>query len=261
MAQLRANVRTTVANELVYVCNTALSADRVPLWDSEAQELTLRRVRAGLMLGLDALSSAPGVEGDAEVLGRVPVALIFRTGYARTLDAARLALKSRRRGLLVGPGGPLDALDQPLLKTWTEALTDRHPHLPGDRTPRTAEDLSRMRGFAEVVGSLVDFPGGGRPETAGLCAWVLTQLVRDVLGLEDSGPLPLSHLATAHRALFADGAVTETARAAIFAAAERKGLVHRPTVEFLLAWAAEELAQQTPENLEARFCAPLVLGP
>lgn len=255
------HVRAVVLQELAYVCNTALSADRVPLWDDEAQELVLRRVRAGLALGLDSLSSGPATTTDAEVLANVPLALVFRTGYGRMLAAAEPARRARRRGLLAGPGGPVDAVDQPLLRTWVEALTERHPQLPGGRVPRTTHDLTTMHGFALLVADLVDFPAGGRPDTAGLCAWVLTQVVRTLLGLGDTGPLPASRLPEAHRVLFDQAEVRpEAARRAREIWAERGGA--RPqSIDFLLTWAADELGPVAVEALEGRFVHALVLGP
>jgi hypothetical protein len=260
LMHLSGETAQVVQQELAYVANTALSADRVPLWDEAAQETVLRRVRTGLALGLDALSTGGGAAGDAEVLARVPLALVFRTGYARVLDAAEPARRARRRGLLAASGGPVEAVDLPLLKRWVEALTDRHPHLPDGRLPRSAQDLEHMRAFAALVGDLVDFPAGGRPDEAGLCAWVLTQVVRSVLGLEGSGPLPVGAVVRAHGALFTDGHVSESQRSAVRAAFLAAGGRRPATIDALLAWAEEELGAVAPEAIEPRFCAPLVLG-
>lgn len=261
LGRLDADLRAIVLQELAYVCNTALSADRVSLWDEPAQEHVLRRVRAGLGLGLDALSAGPSPRTDADILAEVPLAIVFRTGYGRMLEAAEPARRARRRGLLVGPGGPIDAVDQPLLRTWVEALTDRHPHLPGDRIPRTAADLAHMRGFAEVAAELVDFPAGGRPDDAGLGAWVLTQLLRAALGLVGAGPLAAGRLAEAHGLLFRDGAVSPEGRARMLDAWRAAGRTTPQTLDFLLTWAAEELAGVPVSQLEGRFCTALVLGP
>jgi hypothetical protein len=261
LTALTGEIAGIVAQELAYVANTALSADRVALWDEAAQETVLRRVRTGLSLGLDALSAGGGARGDAEVLARVPLALVFRTGYARVLDAAEPARRARRRGLLVGAGGgPVDAIDLPLLKRWVEAMTARHPQLPEGRLPRSAADLERMRAFAAMVGDLVDFPSGGRPDDAGLCAWVLTQVVRARLGLEGPGPLPLESLRPAHEALFVAGKVTEEQRASLRSVFFAAGGRRVETVDALLAWVEDELGGVAPEAIEPRFCAPLVLA-
>lgn len=261
IATLDAQTRAVVLQELAYVCNTALSADRVPLWDEAAQEHVLRRVRAGLSLGLDALSEGATPRSDADVLADVPLALVFRAGYGRMLEAAEPARRARRRGLLSGPGGPVDAVDQPLLRSWVEALTDRHPHLPDDRIPRTTADLARMRAFAEVVADLVDFPAGGRSDDAGLCAWVLTQVVRGLLGLSDFGRVPAPRLAEAHALLFAQGGLSPAGREAARAQWLEQGGRRPQTIDFLLTWAAEELAAVDPTALEGRFCTALLLGP
>lgn len=261
LAALDPETQRLVQQELAYVCNTALSADRVPLWDEAAQELVLRRVRAGLALGLDALSAGATPRTDADVLADIPLALVFRTGYARMCDAAEPARRARRRGLLSAASGPIDAVDPPLLRQWTAALTDRHPHLPEARIPRTSADLARMRGFADVIGDLVDFPAGGRPESAGLCAWVFTQIVRGMRGIEGAGPLPVSHLQAVHGILFADGDVAPKGQETARSTWAQRGGKRSQTMDFLLAWSAEELAAVAPADLEGRYCTSLILGP
>lgn len=260
LAGLSGETALVVAQELAYVANTALSADRVPLWDDAAQEVVLRRLRTGLALGLDALSPGGGASGDAEVLATVPLALVFRTGYARVLEAAEPARRARRRGLLAGPGGPVDALDLPILKRWVEAMTDRHPNLPEGRLPRSTAELDRMRAFSALVGDLVDFPAGGRPDEAGLCAWVLTQVLRARLELGGPGPLPVDALGRAHEALFTAGRVTDVDRERFRALFLAQGGRRTETIDALLAWAEDELGGLTPESIEPRFCAPLVLA-
>ena len=71
-----------------------------------------------------------------------------------------------------------------------------------------------------------------------LCAWVLTQIVRDLRGLEGPGPLPVGHLRAAHALLFAEGDVSTAGRDAARATWARRRGKRPQTLDFLLSWAA-----------------------
>ncbi len=260
LAALDERTRAAVTEELAYVCNTALSADRVALWDTPATLRVMERVRAGLALGLDALGDGP--EDDRRVLTEHPVALIFRTGYARTLDAAEAARRARRRGLLAGKEGPdkspIDAVDAPALRLIVAAMTSRHPQMADGRTPSTADDLQVLRACGGLIEDLVDFPGDVRPDATGLCAWRLTRIARDLIGLEGQGALPITTIPIVHGALFADGRVTDAARSAAHSAWLRLGGKRAATIDYLLDLAALELAAVAPAEVDPRAVSMLV---
>ena len=98
----------TLAELLGYVANMMLSADRVQLWDEEAKEQTLRRLRAGLTLALELLNGPEAdSQRDAEILSKHHLNYLFRLGYERMVSVARpvwrvyqLQQKSQRQVLL-----------------------------------------------------------------------------------------------------------------------------------------------------------------
>ena len=251
IAALEPEVRDAVHAELAYVSNMALSADRVELWDLDAQEAVLRRLRAGLLLGLAVLAQTE--EAEQQVLATVPLALIFRAGYGRALDAAGPARRLRRRGLLAAEWGPVEAIDVASLRTWAEALTGRHPTLVGGRFPERLEDCARMRAQAEVIADIVRFAQLGDTTPHRWVAIAATRLTCDLVGLDGKSALPASAMANAHRALFDAGQVTPAARATARSAWKRLGGERPEVADSVLDLLAEEMAAQSPDALEPRF--------
>lgn len=246
-----------VQGALGYVANMALSADRIEAWDDVAAEQTLARLRAGLVLGLDALAGPEAdAERDAEVLSATALALIFRTGYARTLDAVKPLRRAARDGLLSGPEGRLDGIDLAALEPWAEALGDRHPRTPDGPASRAA-DLTRMQRHAALIAALARAAGKGRPRAVGIGRWLLTWMARDLVGLEGPGPLPPERVEHAHRALFADGALRADARAAArdwwTRAGGEAGPAGRQALGCLLDALEQAAAAVAPTDLEPRF--------
>ena len=69
-AYFNLETRTVVLAELAYVANMALAADRIEPWDLDAYESVVRRLRAGLLLGLSIL--AQDAAAAREVVATVP---------------------------------------------------------------------------------------------------------------------------------------------------------------------------------------------
>ena len=82
------------------------------------------------------------------------------------------------------PAGATAALDIPTLETWTERLTQRHPHLGDGQHPSTLEELELLRLWSTriaQVGIMLD----NRPMEQGAICWLWTQFLRHELGCED----------------------------------------------------------------------------
>jgi len=247
-----------VQASLGYVANMALSADRVEPWDLDAQAAVLRRLRAGLVLGLDSLAGPDAdVETDARVLADVPVATIFRTGYGRMVEAAS-PIRRVRPALRIGPD-PIGAVDLPALRPWAEALTGRHPTRPDGEPLADAADLQKARAVADTVAALVRV-AVERPPERGLGAWLVTWLARDLLGIEGPGPLPADRLTDAHTALFADGALRPETAAAAESWWSRAGGDDAPGSKALTDAAVESMAAVAACDLEPRFLPLLWIG-
>lgn len=250
----------SVQGALGYVANMALSADRVEAWDEEGQAETLDRLRAGLVLGLDALAGPDAdPQLDAEVLADTTLALIFRTGYARTLAAARPLQRPLRDDLLAGPGGRTDAVDLPALRPWAEALAERHPRHP-DGPFSTGAALADAQHHAELLAELARVAGATRPREIGLGAWLITWMTRDLIGLDGPGALPPHRLADAHRALFADGAFAPAARDAAADWWRRAGGSDPFALEQLVDAATDAMAALHPAKLDPRYLPLWFIG-
>ncbi len=256
--------RRAVQEALAYLANMALAADRVEPWDLEGQRPVLDRVRAGLLLGLDALAGADADPArDAALLVDTSLVLVFRTGHARVLEAARPLTKAVQAKRLAGPGGRVDGVDLAALRPWAESLSARHPQRP-DGTPfATPADLETARQRATLIAELADVAGDARPPEAGLAAWLFTQLTLDLLGLEGRSTLPLVRVAEAHRAIFRDGQLRADARAAAGVAWRRLGGRTDAALDAILAEAIEQMGHVAPETAadEPRFLPMWRVGP
>lgn len=242
-----------VQGALGYVANMALSADRVEAWDEEAGAETLGRLRAGLVLGLDLLAGPDADRRrDAQVLAETALAIIFRTGYGRMVEAARPLRKAAEAGLLAGTDGRLGGVDLPALAPWAEALGGRHPQTP-DGPPTRGEALDAMRHHGALLAELGRVAGPERPRAVGVGAWLATWMARDLVGLDGPGALPPEKLADAHRALFADGAMRADARDAAADWWRRAGGADPFALVALIEAVEEAMAALDPADLEPRF--------
>lgn len=249
-----------VQGALGYIANMALSADRVEPWDEPAQVATLDRLRAGLVLGLDALAGPDADPArDAEVLAKTTLALVFRTGYARTLEVAAPLRRPLRDELLTGLGGRVDGVDLPALRPWAESLTDRHPQSP-DGPFINGDQLAHARHRAELIAELARVAGRDRPRAIGIGAWLITWMARDLIGLDGPGALPADRLADAHRALFARGRFTPAAREAAADWWRRAGGDDPFALEQLVDAATESLAGVDPADLDPRYLPLWFIG-
>ncbi|MFN3197875.1 MAG: DUF6178 family protein [Bradymonadia bacterium] len=245
---------------LAYVLNMALSADRIEAWDTEAAEPVFQRVRAGLALGLDALSAGDvDARADGIRLAEHTPSFIFRTGYGRMQAAARPLTRIVSTGKLRAEGGPADRVDIEPMRTWALALGDRHPQKPDGRPLSSSTDLSEAHQMARNIAALSTAVFSGdlakTVETQpGIGALAFTEITARVLGLDPTQPLPASALEKAHRAMFSEGALTEAARAAAITwwhdRAPEGPIV---ALDMMLQAATEALAQVDVDALEARF--------
>ena len=148
-----------IAEQLGYVANMALSADKVALWDQEQQKTTLQRLQAGLNIALELLNGPQASPvADAESLAQHHVNHLFRLGYEQMLEAARplwrVESMIKRED---DPSALLSAL--PTLKTWTDALLADHPHARGEtgeiKPLNTLSECKVARAAAEMIEDLV----------------------------------------------------------------------------------------------------------
>ena len=171
--------------ETALASNMALSADRVELWDTGSQYQVLQRVRNGIQLGLLVrLGTNASAEALASHLKKHGAIELFRVGYQATIDAAKHARMTTKRNRFRTPAGATAALDIPTLETWTERLTQRHPHLGDGQHPSTLEELELLRLWSTriaQVGIMLD----NRPMEQGAICWLWTQFLRHELGCED----------------------------------------------------------------------------
>lgn len=252
IAALDAPTRERLAEHLGYTANTALSADRTDLLDEDAVRETMERLRAGLVLGLDALAGAPAVPAtDGQLLATHGPTHVFRVGYARTLDAAKPLRANKIRRLLRLDDDPVGALDAPAWRAWGEALLARHPQHPEGR-PLRASELPFAEAWANALSALATIAGEGRPAEIGLGAWLGTGIARAALGEPGLAPLSVDQLADAHRALFEKGAIRPEARAAADAWWTAEG-GDAATLALLLEGLREQVGKLSPEALDPRF--------
>jgi hypothetical protein len=259
---LPAEPRRAVQEGLAYLANMALAADRVEPWDLDGQRPVLDRVRAGLLLGLDALAGADADPArDAALLADTSLVLIFRTGYARIVEAVRPLQKAVQAKRLAGPGGRVDAVDLAPLRPWAEALSARHPQRPDGAPFAAPADLETARGRVALLAELADVAGDARPHDAGVGAWLFTRLTLDLVGIE-GGALPLDRVAEAHRALFHAGHLRPEARAAARDAWRRLGGRTDAALDAVLAEAVEQMGGVAPETAanEPRFLPLWIVG-
>jgi hypothetical protein len=175
-----------VEQQLAYAANMAISADWLEPWDFEGQKATLKRLRAGLIVGLDVLGAADA-RADGRLLASHGPAIVFRTGHARILAAAEPLRHREVRRLLRSGDDPLGALDAVGWRDWAQALLARHPGLPGGaviEVRHLAEVGARARSLAELARR-----AAGRPDEVGIGAWLATGLVRHLLDLPGFGAL------------------------------------------------------------------------
>ncbi|HMU40103.1 MAG TPA: DUF6178 family protein [Pseudomonadota bacterium] len=89
--------RQTLLQELLYLGNRAMSADRVPFSDLSSAEATLHRTAGYLALGMEQLSAQHAADGDggaaraASKLRSVRLEFLFRLGYTLTRRIRKLA--------------------------------------------------------------------------------------------------------------------------------------------------------------------------
>ena len=252
IAALDAPTRERLAEHLGYTANTALSADRTDLADEDAVRETMVRLRAGLVLGLDALAGSPAVPAtDGQTLATHGPTHVFRVGYARMLDAAKPLRLSKIRRLLRLDDDPIGALDAPAWRSWGEALLARHPHHPEGR-PLQASELPFAEAWANALATLATIAGDGRPAEIGLGAWLGTGLARAALGDPGFAPLAADQVEDAHRALFEEGAIRPDARAAAhtwWTAQDGDAA----TLALLLEGLREQLGDQRIDAIDLRF--------
>lgn len=247
-----------VHDELGYVANMILSADRLDPWDFDAQAVSLQRLQAGLVLGLDVLGGGDP-ERDAAVLCDHPLSLVFRHGYARMVAAARPARAVRRA--LRTEADPVGAVDLADLHGWAEALVaDRHPRKPDGSPLASADDLRLATQAATRIAALVSAAGDDRPTETGLATWLTTRLALHLMGRDAEPAIPADALEAAHRALFsAPGELSPEARAEGFVWWADRG-ADPEVLPVLLDEIVHELGQVRPEALEPRFARLFRVG-
>lgn len=253
IASLDAERREQLGAHLGYTANMALSADRVDLTDEDAVRATMTRLRAGLVLGLDALAGSPAVPAaDGQALVNHGPTHVFRTGYARTLEAAKpLRLQAVRR-LLRRDDDPVGALDHATWRAWGEALLARHPIHPEDR-PLRVNELPFAQAWATALAQLVRLAGEARPAECGVGAWLGTGALRAALGDPGLAPIPADQVAAAHRALFEHGRIRSEARGKVSAWWQSLGDADEAALALVLDGLREQIGGLDPAAIDLRF--------
>ncbi|MEZ4472737.1 MAG: DUF6178 family protein [bacterium] len=245
--------------QLGYAANMALSADRREPWDLDGQAETLQRLRAGIVLGLDALGGA-GADpaADAELLLRLGPSVVFRNGYARMLAAAEPLRQRSLRPRLRRGDDPVGAFDVPTWHAWAAGLCGRHPAC-ADGSPIGPGQWIKAAAWARMLASLARVAGDERPAEVGVGAWLATGLARAVLGLDGFGPLPLDRFPEALAALFAEGRLRPEARARAATWWADVGDGQEETLACLLVAFTAQAASVDPRQLDparCRCCCP-----
>lgn len=288
-----------IAEQLGYVANMTLSADRVPLWDREHQSRTLGRLQAGLTIALEILNGEHAdPRADADILSQHHLNHLFRLGYEQMIEAARPVWRvehALKRG--EDPTGALEGL--PHLKTWAEGLLGEHPEgrgESGELTPLQSlsdcqvakeggliiEELVKVSAplYGDLLGEIINAPehislshrGGVAIGPLLISAFFLDR----VKGEKNASPRPLNHdeAMMLHRYCFSSIVEQE-------AADEGEALIYAPLRDQVKAeivdwWRAhggesktaplallrelrEQVASVTPEALDLRF-TPLIWG-
>ncbi|MDF1565573.1 MAG: DUF6178 family protein [Deltaproteobacteria bacterium] len=118
--------RTHLDRALLYLCNMALVADRVPTHDDEAVRLTTARVHATLSLALEELSGGDEAVASGLLQERALKAL-FQVGFTLGLDL-QAALKRALEGAGLGGEALASHFDEPE-RSGIEGLLQRRPVL------------------------------------------------------------------------------------------------------------------------------------
>ncbi|MCB9549752.1 MAG: hypothetical protein H6706_28430 [Myxococcales bacterium] len=212
LGTLDADAADRLVAQLGYAANMALSADRREPWDLEGQAETLHRLRAGLVLGLDAFGGTDARTDALALLTHGP-AVVFRTGYARMVAAAAPLRRRELRPLLRQGDDAVGALDVPLWHAWGAALTARHPQTP-DGGPIGPGQWARASAWGRMLAALTQVAARhDRPVEVGVGAWLATGLARAALDRTGFGPLEIPAFPAALEALFGDRRLRPEARA------------------------------------------------
>jgi hypothetical protein len=178
--------------ETALASNMALSADRVELWDTGGQYHVLQRIRNGIQLGLLLkLGTIATDEMFAELLKSRGAIELFRIGYQATKSAVTDANQAIKRNAFRSNSGALGAIDLPLLETWAERLTQRHPHLGEHAQPGTLEALELIRLWSQRLSSVADLMDQ-RPREVGAICWAWTRFLS--AHFNTKGPFNQTHL-------------------------------------------------------------------
>jgi hypothetical protein len=161
--------RNDLLQELVYLGNQAMSADRVPMDDLAQTEQTLQRTAGYLLLGLAQLCGQKGAQAGSahesavaiDMLRSVPLAYLFRLGHSLTQHVRKLAK------LLVDGGAttvdktlsPTSLLPKPEADALLAILAPRplypvsldDPQKSGARPFASLRDLGRAAQFVEQL--------------------------------------------------------------------------------------------------------------
>ena len=225
--------------ETALASNMALSADRIELWDAEGQHSVLMRVRAGLELGL-ALSLDPSApSGDVgQFLASKGAIQVFRIGYQAVQNAVSSFNRLVRRQVYRGQSGRIGALDVPLLSTWGERLSERHPITETGQIPSTLEQLELLRLWnlrLSILGELCV----KRPLDSGILAWIWSSFLQERLTSVAFSPKAMSQLGASLSTNIEQREILFAKFVAWFS--ERSNVVDDVLVELLFEAAYDEL--------------------
>jgi hypothetical protein len=259
-----------IVTELVgYVANMMMSADRIELWDDQAKEQILHRLRAGLHLALEILNGAEAhAESDAKILSQHHLNYLFRLGYQAMVKSVA-PIRRVKDHLVIGDDLVGALSDLPHLKPWAQALLSKHPHtLNGQplytqaectlalQTSQLIEDLyhvsvKRQQGWSlETHAYLIELI---KDQQIGLGAQHIAALAKDFMDLKQDGPIPKDCLSEFHILCFADGKLRSEIREYAIKWWTNEGGKQPLAILALLKELSEQMAHLDAQQINAQF--------
>lgn len=278
-AVMREGIAEAVANDLVFLINKVLSADRVDIGEEREVRAATERVYALLNLALEHLCGHD-VQAAAQLLAERYPEDLFRYGFSLTLE-----LRQRARELSATPIAPF--LDGPFRAGIASLRRDRPLFYEGiTGTDRTTERLfasiadlaaaqlwldgieAQRRFFVELapfpLPTEQTFPLDGC-EPAVLTDLTLSELFLTALANRISGrpftpePIPAAELADLQRRIVRDGRLDATLRAETAGRFEAEVAGLGRFVDWALDLWQEGFCAVPPEDLDPRYVDGLIV--
>lgn len=264
--------------ELTYLLNRAMSADRVDIGDPLAVKESLEDVYNYLNIALGFLAGSD-VARAIEMFEKVYLQTLYRLGFNLTValqHRARVVLKSPAGAYLDGPDAALiAALDQPKPRFYsgveTTSRADERPFRNYADVKAVSSELDTVENLLPLFGDNgifnipapedLDLEGCVPPQASEvtLSELFLTALANKILGHEPTPePIPAAELETLHQALHAEANLADLrhqTREWLTSIAPGSGSF----VEFCFDLWEHEFYALKPENLKPEYVGGLII--